>query len=131
MLQFQAVAVGLGIDAGLFPKCHPPLFGKTRLQQRLAQGVAAFRLLHVVEELLIQAGAQCQRAKLGDRGDVFYGCRGDLFSRQRDKVPERFIVEPGEGEGDAAGLPERDYAPPVEVEQLIEFDQVFGDGDER
>ena len=39
-------------------------------------------------------------------------------------------MQAGEGKGDAAGLSERDDAPPVEVEEFVEFGQIAGDGDE-
>jgi hypothetical protein len=39
-------------------------------------------------------------------------------------------VQAGEGKGDAAGLSEGDDAPPVEVEEFVEFGQIAGDGDE-
>lgn len=32
---------------------------------------------------------------------------------------------------DAAGLPQRHHPPPIEVEQLVQFHQIGGDGDER
>ena len=46
-------------------------------------------------------------------------------------APRTFRGRAGEGEGCAAGLAERDDAPPVEVEQLVQFHQVSGDVDER
>jgi hypothetical protein len=39
-------------------------------------------------------------------------------------------VQAGEGKGDVAGLPEGEDAPPVEVEEFVEFGQIAGDGDE-
>ena len=57
--------------------------------------------------------------------------RGDGRARLRDQLPERFPVEAGEGKGDAAGLAEGDDPPPIEVEQLVQFHQIAGHGDER
>ena len=58
-----------------------------------------------------------------------YRCDGR--ARLRDQLSERFPVETGEGEGDAAGLAKGDDPPPVEVEQLVQFHQIAADGDER
>jgi hypothetical protein len=49
----------------------------------------------------------------------------------RHQFPEWLPVEAGEGKGDAAGLPEGDDAAPVEVEELVQFDQVALGVDER
>jgi hypothetical protein len=46
-------------------------------------------------------------------------------------MPERLPVQRGKGKGDAAGLAQGNNPPPVEVEQLVEFDQIPGDIDER
>lgn len=70
-------------------------------------------------------------AQIGDGGSVVDDRRGDGRARLRHQLPEWFPVKTGEGKGDAAGLTEGDDPSPVEVEQLVQFDQVAGDGDER
>lgn len=49
----------------------------------------------------------------------------------RNQLPEWFSVETGEGKGNAAGLAQRDNAPPVEVEQFVQLQQIAGDVDKR
>jgi len=53
--------------------------------------------------------------------------RGNGRAWLRRQFPERLPVETGEGEGDAAGLVERDDPPPLVVEEFVQFDQVAGD----
>lgn len=130
LLQFQTVAVGLGIDPGLLFQRQPRLVRKAGTEQRLAQRVAACGLLHGTEKVFVEAGAEGNGAQLRDRADVVDRGRDHLVSRQRHQFPERFVVQAGEGKGDAAGLSEGDDAPPVEVKEFVEFGQIAGDGDE-
>jgi hypothetical protein len=46
-------------------------------------------------------------------------------------MPERLPIETGKGKGNAAGLAQGHDPPPVGGEQLVEFDQVAGDVNER
>ena len=130
LLQFQTVAVGLGIDTGLLFQQPPCLVRKAGTEQCLAQSVAACGLLHGPKKIFVQAGAEGDGAQLADRADVIDRGRDHLISRQRHQFPERFVVQAGKGKGDAAGLSEGDDAPPVEVEEFVEFGQIAGDGDE-
>ena len=58
-------------------------------------------------------------------------CIDHCLTRLGHQFPEWFSVETGEREGNTAGLPQRDDPPPVEVEQLVQFHQIAGYGDER
>lgn len=86
--------------------------------------------LHDPEQPVVQLRPQGIFAQIADRGGVVDHRIGDGFARLGDPLPERFAGEAGEGEGDAAGLPQRHNPPPVEVEQLVQLHQIAADGDE-
>ena len=132
LLQQPAVVERLAVDDRLLPQLRRS-FGREAglLQQRFPQRLPPIPALHDPEHPFVQFCAQGVLAQVGDGGGVVDDRRGDGGARLGHKFPEWLPVETGEGEGDAAGLAQRDDLPPVEVEELVQFHQVAGGGDER
>lgn len=131
LLQHPAVVKGIPVDHRLFAQQRLSLGGKAGLQQRLPQRLPPFPALHDLEQTFIEPGSQGVLAQVADGGCIVDVRRGDDLARLGGELPEGFAVESGKGEGDAAGLAQGDNAPPVEIEEVVQLNQVAGDGDER
>lgn len=130
-LQQSAVVERLSVDDRLLPQLRRRLGREAGKEQRFPQCLPPLPARHDPEQPVVQLRPQGVLAQVADGGGVVDYRIGDVFPRLGDQLPERFAGESGEGEGDAAGLTERDDPPPVEVEQLVQLHQIATDGDER
>lgn len=128
--QQPAVVEGLAIDQRLFLQGGLGFRGEAGEQECFPQGFPPCPALHDAEQFVIEFRAEGVVAQVADGGGIVDDRIRDGLPWLGDKFPERLVVQAGERESDTAGLTERDDAPPVEVEQIVQFDQVAGDIDE-
>lgn len=131
LLQHLAIVERLPVDDRLLPELRRRLFREAGEEQRFPQRLPPLPALHDPEQPLVQFGAEGVLAQVADRRGVVDHRIGDGLARLWDQLPERLAGKSGKGKGDAAGLPQRNDPPPVEVEQLVQLHQIAADVDER